>query len=319
MDRDKLFNIAVALIASTGIYFLANYIPILNSVMLGLLIGIVLGNTIAIPQPLSNNLKYTGSKLLEISIVLLAFGISGSSLVAMGIPFLIKIIIGVLLVLATAMLLHKLLKCKGSTGLLTGFGTAICGSSAIAAASPVISEDKEDAGIAIAVVNLIGALGTFILPAVLAYIDIDDSQKGFLIGGTLHAVGNVAGAGYAMNDHIGETAIAVKMVRVALLSPMVILYSYFVNREKGKETSFKLPLYLWLFIGITALTLFIDFPKDIIYYLKIVGKIFLTAAMLAIGLRLSLKRLFQSGKSAFIYGIILFALQLVIYTALILI
>ncbi len=319
MDRDKLYNIIGALIASTGIYFIAKHIPILNSVMLGLIIGIILGNIIKIPSSLNGNLKYTGSKLLEVSIVLLAFGISGSSLAAMGVPFLIKIIIGVILVLVTAILLHKLLKCKGSTGLLTGFGTAICGSSAIAAASPVISEDKEDAGIAIAVVNLLGALGTFILPAILAYIDIDDSQKGFLIGGTLHAVGNVAGAGYAMNDYIGETAIAVKMVRVASLSPMVIIYSYFVNRDKGKGTSFKLPLYLWLFIAITILTLFIEFPNNLVYYLKIAGKIFLTAAMLAIGLRLSLKRLFQSGKSAFIYGVILFAIQMIIYTVLMLI
>lgn len=319
MDTTKGYSIAGVLIASVGIYFLATYIPILNSVMLGLIIGIVLGNIINIPQSLNVGLKYAGSKLLEVSIVLLAFGISASSLAAMGIPYLIKIILGVILVLVTSIFLHKLLKCKGTTGLLTGFGTAICGSSAIAAASPIISEDKEDAGIAIAVVNLIGALGTFILPAVLAYIDIDDTQKGFIIGGTLHAVGNVAGAGYAMNDYIGETAIAVKMVRVALLSPMVILYGYFVNRNKGKGASFKLPIYLWLFIGITILTFFIDFPKDIVYYLKIAGKIFLTAAMLAIGLRLSLKRLFKSGKSAFVFGLILFAVQLIIYSALVII
>lgn len=319
MNTTKGYSIVGVLIAAIGIYFLASYISILNSVMLGLIIGIILGNTINISTSVNGGLKFAGSKLLEVSIVLLAFGISASSLATMGIPFLIKIVVGVILVLVTAIFLHKVLKCKGTTGLLTGFGTAICGSSAIAAASPVISEDKEDAGIAIAVVNLLGALGTFILPAILAYINIDDAQKGFLIGGTLHAVGNVAGAGYAMNDYVGETAIAVKMVRVALLSPMVILYSYFVNREKGKGTSFKLPIYLWLFIGITILTFFIDFPSDLVYYLKIAGKIFLTAAMLAIGLRLSLKRLFQSGKSAFVFGTILFAVQIIIYTILMLI
>jgi len=320
MKNMKLLGILGVILPSIAIYAIADYIPALNSVMLGLLIGIIIGNIFTIPAEINSGLKYAGSKLLEVSIVMLAFGISASSLTAMGLPYLIKTIIGVILVLITAIFLHKLLNCKGSTGLLTGFGTAICGSSAIAAASPFISEDKEDAGIAIAVVNLIGALGTFILPVALTYIELDDHQKGFVIGGTLHAVGNVAGAGYAMNDLIGDTAISIKMVRVALLSPMVILYGYFANRQKGtnKKASFKLPIYLWLFLGITVLTFFVEFPESIVHYLKIAGKIFLTAAMLAIGLRLGLKKLFQAGKSAFMYGIILFVIQLVIYGLLVL-
>lgn len=320
MKNMKLLGILGVILPSIAIYAIADYIPALNSVMLGLLIGIIVGNIFTIPSEIGGGLKYAGSKLLEVSIVMLAFGISASSLTEMGLPYLIKTIIGVLLVLVVAIVLHKVLNCKGSTGLLTGFGTAICGSSAVAAASPFISEDKEDAGIAIAVVNLIGALGTFILPVALSYIELDDHQKGFVIGGTLHAVGNVAGAGYAMNDLIGDTAISIKMVRVALLSPMVILYGYFANRQKGtnKKASFKLPIYLWLFLGITVLTFFVEFPESIVHYLKIAGKIFLTAAMLAIGLRLGLKKLFQAGKSAFMYGIILFVIQLVIYGLLVL-
>lgn len=321
MKNTKSIGILSVVIPSIAIYFLAGYIPLLNSVMLGLLVGILVGNLFELPENLDTGLKYAGSKLLEVSIVLLAFGISASSLMALGIPFLIKIVVGVVLVLVTSIFLHRVLRCKGTTGLLTGFGTAICGSSAIAAASPIISENKEDAGIAIAVVNLIGALGTFLLPAVLSYIEIEDAQKGFLIGGSLHAVGNVAGAGYAMNDVIGDAALSVKMVRVALLSPMVILYGYFVNKQNGngKTTSLQLPMYLWIFLGITVLSFFIDFPQEIVYYLKIAGKVTLTAAMLAIGLRLGIKKLFRAGKSAFVYGIILFAIQLIIYTALILI
>lgn len=320
MKNTKLLGILGVILPSIAIYAIADYIPALNSVMLGLLIGIIIGNIFTIPSAIGGGLKYAGSKLLEVSIVMLAFGISASSLTAMGLPYLIKTIIGVLLVLGAAIFLHKALNCKGSTGLLTGFGTAICGSSAVAAASPFISEDKEDAGIAIAVVNLIGALGTFILPVVLTYIDLDDHQKGFVIGGTLHAVGNVAGAGYAMNDLIGDTAISIKMVRVALLSPMVILYGYFANRQKGsnKKASFKLPIYLWLFLGITVLTFFVEFPEPIVHYLKIAGKIFLTAAMLAIGLQIGLIKLFQAGKSAFLYGIILFIIQLLIFGLLVL-
>ncbi|MDG1331004.1 MAG: putative sulfate exporter family transporter [Crocinitomicaceae bacterium] len=321
MKNIKSIGVLSVILPSIGVYFVAEYIPLLNSVMLGLLIGIIIGNIFVMPEKLNPGFKYAGSKLLEVSIVILAFGISAASLGAMGIPFLVKTVVGVLLVLIAAIALNRIMKFQGSTGLLTGFGTAICGSSAIAAASPIISENEEDAGIAIAVVNLLGAIGTFLLPAALSYIEIDETQKGFLIGGTLHAVGNVAGAGYAMNDLIGDASISIKMLRVALLSPMVILYGYFISRQNGtsKSTSFKLPVYLWLFLGITVLSFFVTFPPELVYYLKIVGKIFLTAAMFAIGLRLSLKKLFRVGKSAFVYGAILFAVQLVIYTVLILV
>lgn len=316
----NVLGILGVILPSIAIYAIADYVPALNSVMLGLLIGIVIGNSVQLTEKVDSGVNYAGSKLLEVSIVMLAFGISASSLTEMGIPYLIKTVVGVLLVLVAAIFLHKLLKCNGTTGLLTGFGTAICGSSAVAAATPFISEDKEDAGIAIAVVNLIGAMGTFLLPVALTYIDLDENQKGFIIGGTLHAVGNVAGAGYAMNDLIGDSALSIKMLRVALLSPMVILFGFVVNRqnESAKKASFQLPLYLWLFLGITILSFFVEFPNDMVHYLKIAGKIFLTAAMLAIGLRLKLKKLFQSGKSAFVYGIILFMIQLVIFGVLVL-
>lgn len=320
LDKIKLTGLGIVIAGAVGFYYLAPFIPILNSVMIALLVGIIIGNVVKVPKAIDPGLKYSGSKLLEVAIVLLAFGLSPKELASVGPEFLIKIMIGVVIVLTVAVSLSKLMKCPGSTGYLTAFGTAICGSSAIAAVAPVISKDKEDAGIAIAVVNLLGALGTFILPAAIAYIPLSEADKGFMIGGSLHAVGNVAGAGYAISDYIGETAISVKMIRVAMLTPMVLFYDWMVNRGTGgAKTGFKLPIYLWLFIGITALSFVVDYPKELVAIASVIGKIALSAAMFAIGLRLSLKTLYVSGKTAIIFGVVIFAVQILVFGGLMLI
>lgn len=320
MSKENVIGVIISVLGAVAMMLLAPFVPVLNSVMLALLLGILVGNIFKLPEVLSPGLKYSGSKMLEVAIVLLAFGLNPKEFSAIGPEFLIKIIIGIVIVLILAVVLSRIMKCPGSTGFLTGFGTAICGSSAIAAVTPLISKNKDDAGIAIAVVNLLGAVGTFLLPAALAYIPLADTQKGFLIGGSLQAVGNVAGAGYAISDYIGETAISVKMMRVAMLTPMVILYSWLVNRGQGtSKAGFKLPLYLWIFIGITTLSFFVDYPEKLVEYAGVIGKIALSAAMLAIGLRLSLKTLYNSGKNALLYGVIIFAIQIIVFSGLMLI
>ena len=127
-------------------------------------------------------------------------------------------------------------------------------------------------------------------------------------------MGNVAGSAYSLSNEIGETAITIKLARVALLSPSLILFSFLVNKKnniKGIQ-SFKLPWYLWSFIGITILGSLVSFPKPLINNMEFIGKIVLTIAMAAIGLKISLNQLMQSGKKGVLFGLIIFILQLIL-------
>ncbi|HMP88417.1 MAG TPA: putative sulfate exporter family transporter, partial [Lacibacter sp.] len=222
----------------------------------------------------------------------------------------LAVVVGLML-LITYYLAIKV-KCPGSTSWLIGFGTAICGSSAIAALAPGVSKSREDVGIAMAVINLFGSLGMIALPLLLVRMDWSTTQLGLLLGGSLHSVGNVAGAGYSVSNEVGEAAITIKLARVALLSPALIFFNFLVNRHEAKnwKQHFILPWYLWSFIGITFLTSFVQIPASFLGLMDTMGKIVLTVGMAAIGLKVSFRKLFVSGRKGVVFGLIVFAVQL---------
>ncbi|MCK6650676.1 MAG: putative sulfate exporter family transporter, partial [Bacteroidia bacterium] len=284
------------------------------SILMALLAGMLVGNLIKVPENFQSGISFTSGKLLELSILFLAFSINYTHIAQTGaLSFSIIAIMIVAMLLFTYYLSIKV-KCPGSTGWLVGFGTAICGSSAIAALSPSVTKNKEDIGIAMAVVNLFGSIGMIVMPIVLVKMDLSTTQMGLLLGGTLHSVGNVAGSGYTISNEVGEAAITIKLARVALLSPALIFFNYLVNKDNVKnwKEHFRLPWYLWSFIGITILTSFIHLPDAFLGTMDTAGKIILTIAMAAIGLKVSFKKLYESGKNGILFGLIVFVVEVLL-------
>lgn len=297
--------------------FFAEYTPsAINSVMIALILGIIVGNSVSIPTAFESGISYTSSKLLELSILFLAFAINYSHIAKLGAMSFVAVASVLFVILILTYFLAKKFKCPGSTGWLVGFGTAICGSSAIAALAPSVSKDKEDVAISMAVVNLYGTLGMIFLPMILLRTDLDASQMGLMIGGSLHSVGNVAGAGFTVGQEAGEAAITIKLARVALLTPGLIFLNYLINRKSARswKDHFKLPWYLIGFILITIAGTVFTFPESFLDAMESIGKIVLTVAMAAIGLKVSFKKLIRSGRKGLSFGLIMFLIQVALLT-----
>lgn len=307
------------LILSSGIgltgYFFAPLLPsALNSILVALLLGMLIGNLFRIPVSFQTGIGFTASRMLEWSILFLAFSINYQHIAALGISSFAIIALMVVLMLITTYYLAIKIKCPGSTGWLIGFGTSICGSSAIAALTPTITKNKEDVAISMAVVNLFGSLGMILLPILLTKFEVNTRQMGLIIGGTLHSVGNVVGAAYSVNNAVGEAAVTIKLARVALLSPALIFFNYLVNRHQVLhwKDHFKLPWYLWSFIGITLITSVVQIPIPFTEVMDTAGKLVLTIAMAAIGLNIRFGNLLQSGKKGVLFGLLIFAIQILV-------
>lgn len=302
--KGVLLSIGIGLVS----LLLASLAPLISSMLIGLLLGILIGNTISIPDAYNKGIQYTSGKMLEFSLLFLAIGINFSHITRIGASSFVLLSLAVLAVLAFSLLYTKKLNQNSSGTFLVGFGTAICGSSAIAAISPSITTDKKDIAISLAVVNLIGTMGMLVLPGLLSYLSLSPLRSGFIIGGGLHSVANVAGAGFAVGDETARIAITIKLARVALLSPAMILYSYFIRKDSVSnwKEHFKLPWYVWSFVGISVVASFISFPASIIKESENIGKIILTIAMAAIGLKVSFKTLLKSGRNAMLFGLALF-------------
>ncbi|MBX2978668.1 MAG: putative sulfate exporter family transporter [Flavobacteriales bacterium] len=311
-QRTHFPGILLAMLIGLGGYFGSAYTPAwLNGILLALLLGMVVGNLLKLPAVVQPGIGFTSSKLLELSVLFLAFSINYGHITRLGASSFSIVLIMVLGMVFITYHLARQVRCPGSTGWLVGFGTAICGSSAIAALAPRVAKNKDDVGIAMAVVNLFGSVGMVVLPLVLVRFDLSDTQLGILIGGTLHSVGNVVGAGYTISDGVGEAATTIKLARVAMLSPALILFNLLVDRDEsqGWRQQLRLPWYLWGFIGITLLTSVVTLPAELLRAVDVAGKLALTIALAAIGLKVSFGELLASGRKGLGFGLIVFAVQ----------
>lgn len=304
----------ILLATSIGLvaFFISKFTPsFINSYLLALVLGMLFAPKFVQKPKFGSGINWTGAKMLEWSVILLAFGIDYHAIAEVGLQSFAIIFLVILMVLLITIYLSKVLSCPAKTGWLIGFGTAICGSSAIAALAPKIKAKEEDVAISLATVNLLGSLGMLLLPILFQFYPLLVNEMAFLIGASLHSVGNVAGAGYAVSEEVGQLALIYKMARVALLSPALILMSWLDSRGAEKEKfEWKLPWYLLGFLLISILVSLFPLPLEVIQVTELIGKIILTIAMAAIGLKVNFLQLIRAGKKGLLFAVLIFLIQI---------
>jgi uncharacterized integral membrane protein (TIGR00698 family) len=310
--RSKIPGILLATGLGLAAIFLSAYTPsFLNSYLMALLIGMLLAPQVNKVPRFDVGISLSSAKMLEWSVVLLAFSIDYKAIGAIGVTDFVVIIIVILVILLATYYLSKVLSCPGKTGWLVGFGTAICGSSAIAALAPKIKADKEDVAISLASVNLLGSLGMVLLPLWFQFYPLLEKEMAFLIGASLHSVGNVAGAAFSVSEEVGQLALVYKMARVALLSPALLFMVWLDSRRSNEQKfRFQLPWYLIAFIVVSILVSFFPMPAFLSKGSETISKIILTIAMAAIGLKVAVFRLLKAGQRGLLFALIIFVLQM---------
>ena len=127
------------------------------------------------------------------------------------------------MVLAATVWIGRRLDLGRRLSTLLGIGSAICGASAVAAAGTTMEASEEETAYAIATVTLIGTVATFALPALGSWVGLDDRELGIWIGMMVHDVGQVVAASTAVGDAALTAAVPVKLVRVLLLVPVLVV------------------------------------------------------------------------------------------------
>lgn len=312
-------GLLLTFLAATVSWFVGPLIPGLNAVIFGLLLGVVLGNIVKLAAQFNDGIKFSSSKILEFAIVMMAFEINLSELSKVGFPILATVVVSITLLLLVTLLLSRKMTCPGANGWLIGFGTAICGSAAISALGPLITKDKAQIGISLAVINILGGLGIFFVPMLIPLFNLETVEAGVIVGGSLHSMGHVAGASALLDEDVRNVAISVKLVRIALLTPALILFSNIINKKQDVSAKYnvKLPVYLLLFIAVSLVVTFFALPKEFLALPKTLSSMGLTIAMVAIGMGISFRTLIQSGGKALLFGSLIFVAYLVVILGLI--
>jgi len=306
-------GVALAVAVGGAATLLARLVPHVGGISMAIVVGIVAGNLIRLPVA-ATGLRWCEKTLLAWSVALLGLGLDAGSLRDLGGTSLGVVVAVVAITLLAGPVVARVVGVSRSHGTLLGVGSAICGASAIAAAAPMVARDAEEIGVSIGVVNLLGTVGIFLLPPLVAALGLDASAAALTVGGSLQAVGHVVAAGFAVSDPVGEAATAVKMFRVLLLGPVVIALGLLLRRS-GERGGSLLPVYIVVFILLAVAGSLGVVPLPLDRGAEVVSRAGLTVAMAAVGLRIELRALSTRGPRALLGGALLFALQLGILLA----
>ena len=255
--------------------WLSNYIGVqlmgfdkspVSAVMLAIILGLLIGMLVRIPELLTPGLRFAVKKILRLGIILLGIRLTifdVFSLGAFGVPIVALCIIGALII--TTWINNKL-KLPDRLGTLIAVGTSICGVTAIVAAAPAIDAEEEESAYAIAVITVFGLFATLAYPYLANMLFAGQvMQVGMFLGTSVHETAQVVGAGKIYADIFSQplaldVATITKLVRNVFMAAVIPFMAYYYARKsrdgdfKGKKTSFTklFPLFILGFLAMAA-------------------------------------------------------------------
>ncbi len=229
----------------------------LPTIVLGLMIGIALHPVAARPvfQP---GLAFAVKHLLRWAVALLGLRVAVGEIAGLGISTAALVIGAMVLTIAAGFALARCFGQHAPYGALAGTATAVCGASAALATAAVLpnypGKDRDTVFVVVAV-NALSTVAMLVYPVICAWLGFDAQTTGIVIGATIHDVPQVAGAGYAVGEIAGNTAVIVKLFRVFLLLPVVLCIGFWCSgRQRGAGApAVSVPVFAFVFLALCIL------------------------------------------------------------------
>lgn len=292
--------------------------------ILAIILGMLTASSLSISSGMKTGCRWVAAWFIPIAIVCLGARMDLSILSSLGLPLLGIILLIMIIAVVLALIAGKMLGLSSKASYLLGVGSAVCGSSAILAVAPVSESEEDDVVLAVGTVNLIGLIAMFACVFLIwNNPSITAELYGAFSGSTIHAVPQVVAAGESHSADASAIASAVKLLRVTLLVPVVLISVFFFAKRKVQVRGVKkkvlhtyVPWFVWGFV-IVAILASNDFIPDLlfptgseaIFYDSVKGLTFLSkwllaVSMAAIGLQVNIRALFTSGGKALLCGFI---------------
>ncbi|HEV2690971.1 MAG TPA: putative sulfate exporter family transporter, partial [Bryobacteraceae bacterium] len=242
---------AVAALA-WGLHYL---VPALSSAILAIVLGGIVRNTMPLPAALVDDCKGLVKRVIPLTIILTGASVNLTEVARVGAPSLVVIVASILCGCLAAVMAGRMVKTSRNTAMLVGCGTAICGTSAIIAAAPVIGADDDDLLLSVSTINIMGLLVMFALPPLGAFLHATPLAFGVWAGVTVHAVPQAITTGFAYSAQSGTLATLVKLARVTLLAPFLVVLALLAPRHERVRVGYAtlLPRFIWGFLALAAL------------------------------------------------------------------
>lgn len=251
-------------------------------------------------------LDVMAKQVLRMGVALLGLRITFDQVMALGWKPLGMVLLSVVLTIAVGVVLARWMGFKAFFGLLTGGAVAICGASAALALSAAMPQHplKERATLFTVIgVSALSTLAMMLYPMLVHGLNLSEQQAGFFLGGTIHDVAQVVGAGYSLSPTTGDAATLIKLIRVAMLVPVIALAAWMTGRYMQTQglascDAKRPPLLPWfavafaVLVGVHSLGLV---PRFVVSAGNTASQWCLMGAMAAIGMKTHLKDVLTVG------------------------
>jgi len=246
-------------------------------------------------------IEFTSKVVLRTGVALLGARITVGQIASLGAGPIVAVMTAVALTIGLGAALAPAFKLGRGFGILSGGAVAICGASAALAIASVLPSRKRAAEETIVVVIGVTSLSTvamILYPLLAGALHLDRLTAGIFLGGAIHDVAQVVGAGYSISPETGDVATYVKLLRVALLAPVVFGLAFAASRLKGGRVSAgrpPMPWFLLAFVGLVVLGSLGQFGPSTVEVASTISRWCLVAAIAALGMKTTFKGMIDLG------------------------
>ncbi|AME24786.1 MAG: YeiH family protein [Pseudomonadota bacterium] len=294
----------------------------LSPLIVGIVAGAIYGNVLrdGMPESWASGVNFSARKLLRIAVGFFGLRVSLQEIAQVGLPGLTVSVLVVVSTLAIGTWAGmKLMKLDRDTALLTAAGSAICGAAAVLAFESTLQSEPHKSAMAVGSVVLFGTLSMFLYPLAvhLGWLHLDTLGVGLFFGGTIHEVAQVVGAASNISPEATHIATIVKMTRVMLLVPVLLVIGMWVNRSRnaadgadgtdGTKRKLAIPWFALGFLALVIVNSLHVLPAAATHSLNTLDTFALTMAMTALGIETRVAQIRQAGPRALVTGAILYA------------
>ncbi len=255
-------------------------------------------------------IEFCSRSVLRLGVALLGARITASQIAGLGWSTAAIVIAAVVTTLLCGVLLGRSLGMNRAQAVLSGGAVAICGASAALAISAVLPRNKDSERFTLMVVVTVTVLSTLamvIYPLIAKLLHLPPELAGLFLGGTIHDVAQVVGAGYMLSPETGDYATIVKLFRVSMLAVVVVVVSSLFKRQREVSESTAagakqalVPWFLWVFVGLVIINSVGGVPAAVQTGLNDVSRACLVVAIAALGVKTSFRQLARAGWRPFV-------------------
>lgn len=290
--------LACIVVAAASTFLAEHYgAPVmLFALLLGMAMNFLSGEGPCVP-----GIEFTARQVLRIGVALLGLRITVGQIAELGWQPAVIVVVSVVLTIGVSMLLARLMGFQSLFGLLSGGATAICGASAalaLAAALPAHPGKERATLFTVVGVSVLSTVSMIAYPMLAHAFGLDPGAAGIFLGATIHDVAQVVGAGYSMGKETGDVATFVKLMRVAMLLPVIVFAVMLTRSRLGESRGPRPPLLPWFAVAFTLLVAINSsgwLPGEVANAGGEFSRWCLVAAIAGIGMKTQLKELATVG------------------------